>query len=217
MWIDKQRCEIRTVHRVRWFCGACKRKEGWVEVDTADDFMADGPRGDLAGPAEDVGHPQSTVELAALLATQWQVAGVVGAPAVFRVAQSAVIGCEHDERVLSDPELIERTDDSPHAIIQAFDHRSGDRTSLVLARLLFLKMLEVRRLGFKRSVNEEIGEVKEERLLFGIAVLDELNSLVGKEITQILVGIMLNRRIGMETEMGTGAFDSDIKAAFEGC
>ena len=163
-------------------------------VDQPDHLFAHGAGGHVAGPADEERLAKAPLVDAVLARPQWSVDGQAGLDgpgdvAAVGIGDAAVVAGEHNERVVSDPEPIERVEQSAHAPVEFLDEVAEGAVAAGVEP----------RVGGDRPMHGVRGEVDEERLL--AVGLDPVGGLCGEVFHDVI-------RLELLLEAG-GAFGSD--------
>ena len=188
-------------------CGAAGAQQRRVEVDRLHQEVGGGAGLHLAGPDDDAGLAGAALVERGLAAAVGQVARrgdlgeARGVGLLGRVGVAAVVGPEHDDRVVRLARVVEMLQQPAHRIIEALHHRGVQRVLLRVRGVgLLLEVLDVVLAGVPRGMHGEQPEVQEERA--ALAGADELAGLVGHALIDVATGVVLDRGIGDELPGG---------------
>ena len=157
-----------------------------IEITALDHFVAARAGGHDARLHNDRRAADTAFVHRRLAAAQRRVAGRRRA-VDFVVHVAAIVGGEHDDRVVGDVQSIQRVEQRADRVVHALDHRRVGRAALRIVGIdSLLVLVDQCLLGVERSVNAEHPVVQKER--FVLVCFHERDGFFGHAIFDVLIG-----------------------------
>ena len=185
---------IGDVHSVQLILGGVPSRhgqQGGGYVHGGAGLVDDLSPGNVAGPAEDSGHPNAALKEAELMSLQTAgLAAVVGiAPAVHPVPGfpgGAVVALEENHRILQNPLALQLVHDLTYAVVHRAEHGRHDPP----VRRQLREPVQILPGGMHGVVGSVIGNIQEEGLLLPVHLPDLLHRLVRDHFGEVFAVVI---------------------------
>ena len=126
-----------------------------IKIQGDDRFLADASRFRDSRPAYNRGDADPSFVQHSFSAFEWSIRGHIPCEQIEGMipTQPAVVGREDHHRILRKFQFVQRVQNSPHAVIEAVNHRCIRGVVMLIARLLLLVFVNQRLLGLNGGVD----------------------------------------------------------------